>query len=140
MQFDFNFRSRRSNVLSTKGMVASSQPLATLAGLDVLREGGTAADAAVAVAAALNVVEPFSTGIGGDVFALFWSAEQKQVFALNGSGPAAKKASIEEIKKAGYEQYPMFTGHAVSVPGTVAGWSALLNRFGVELVLVILPR
>ncbi len=130
MQYDFEFRSRRSNVLSKNGMVASSQPLATLAGLDVLRAGGTAADAAVAVAAAFNVVEPFSTGIGGDVFALFWDAKEKQIFALNGSGPAAQNASIDAIKKAGYEKYPQFTGHAVSVPGTVAGWAALLERFG----------
>ena len=130
MKFDYEFRSRRSNVLAKNGMVASSHPLATLAGLDVLRSGGTAADAAVAVAAALNVVEPFSTGVGGDCFAMYWDAEQKQVFALNGSGPAAQSASINELKHAGYEQFPLYTGHAVSVPGTVAGWCALLERFG----------
>lgn len=130
MNYDFEFRSRRSNVLSSHGMVASSHPLATLAGLDVLRAGGNAADAAVAVAAALNVVEPFSTGIGGDMFALFWDNRTKQIHALNGSGPSAKAATIEGIKQAGYDHYPFFTGHAVSVPGTVAGWSALLARFG----------
>ncbi len=134
MQYDFEFRSRRSNVFATNGMVASSQPLASMAGLEMLRKGGTAADAAVAAAAALNVVEPFSTGVGGDVFALFWNAGQKKLYALNGSGPAAGKAAIEDILRAGYERYPLFTGHAVSVPGTVAGWSALLNRFG-ELTL-----
>ena len=140
MQYDFEFRSRRSNVFATNGMVASSQPLASLAGLDMLRKGGTAADAAVAVAAALNVVEPFSTGVGGDLFALFWEADQKKLFALNGSGPAAQKASIDQILKAGYEKYPLFTGHAVSVPGTVAGWSALLARFGrMELSDVLSP-
>lgn len=130
MNYDFEFRSRRSNVMATNGMVAASQPLATLAGLDILRQGGTAADAAVAVAAALNVVEPFSTGIGGDCFALYWDAATKQVFALNGSGPAPKNASIKAIRDAGYAEYPLFTGHAVSIPGTVAGWSALLDRFG----------
>jgi gamma-glutamyltranspeptidase/glutathione hydrolase len=130
MQYDFEFRSRRSNVLSANGMVGSSHPLATLAGLDVLRGGGNAADAAVAAGAALNVVEPFSTGIGGDMFALYWDASAKQVYALNGSGPAARKASLEDIKASGYEQFPLFTGHAVSVPGTVAGWSALITRFG----------
>ena len=130
MNYDFEFRSRRSNVLTTNGMVAASQPLAALAGVDMLRQGGTAADAAVAAAATLNVVEPFSTGIGGDCFALYWDSKTKQVYALNGSGPASQRASIEALRKAGYEKYPLFTGHAVSVPGTVAGWSALLERFG----------
>ncbi len=130
MNYDFEFRSRRSNILSTRGMAASSQPLATLAGLDMLRAGGNAADAAIAMAAALNVVEPFSTGIGGDCFALYWDAKTKQVYALNGSGPAAKGASISEVRKVGYTKMPQFMGPAVSVPGTVAGWTALLARFG----------
>lgn len=130
MNLDFIFRSRRSNVMATHGMVASSQPLATLAGLDLLRAGGTAADAAVAVAAALAVVEPFSTGIGGDCFALYWDNQQKKVFALNGSGPTSKKANIDDLLQLGFTEFPRFTGHAVSVPGTVAGWSALLDRFG----------
>jgi len=130
MQYDFEFRSRRSNVMSIRGVTATSQPMAALAGLDMLRAVGNAADAAVAMAAALNVLEPFSTGIGGDCFALYWDAKQKKVFGLNGSGPSAKSASIEDLRKEGYEKYPLFTGHAVSVPGTVAGWSALLERFG----------
>ena len=130
MDYDFEFRSRRSNVMATHGMVASSQPLATLAGLDILRAGGTAADAAVAVAAALAVVEPFSTGIGGDCFALYWDNTHKQVFALNASGPTAQNANIDELLRLGYSEMPQFTGHAVSVPGTVAGWTALLGRFG----------
>lgn len=140
MQYDFEFRSRRSNVLSTHGIAASSQPLASIAGLDILRKGGNAADASIAVAAALNVVEPFSTGVGGDCFALFWSAKEKKVFALNGSGPAAKKASIDDVRRSGYEKFPLFTGHAVSVPGTVAGWSGLLARFGtMTLKEVLIP-
>jgi gamma-glutamyltranspeptidase / glutathione hydrolase len=130
MQYDFDFRSRRSNVMAMHGMVASSQPLATLAGLDILRAGGTAADAAVTVAAMLNVVEPFSTGVGGDCFALYWDASSKSVFALNGSGPAAGSANLESLLSAGYDQFPYFTGHAVSVPGTVGAWTALLDRFG----------
>ena len=130
MNYDFEFRSRRSNVLSTRGMAAASQPLATLAGLDMLRAGGNAADAAIAMAAALNVVEPFSTGIGGDCFALYWDAKTKKVYALNGSGPAAKAASIDGVRRLGYTEMPQFMGPAVSVPGTVAGWSALLARFG----------
>ncbi len=130
MDYDFEFRSRRSNVMATHGMVASSQPLATLAGLDMLRAGGNAADAAVAVAAALAVVEPFSTGIGGDCFALYWDNTQKRVFALNASGPTAQNANRDELLRLGYTEMPQFTGHAVSVPGTVAGWTALLGRFG----------
>jgi gamma-glutamyltranspeptidase/glutathione hydrolase len=126
--------------MSTQGIAAASQPLAALAGLDMLRAGGTAADAAVAMAATLNVVEPFSTGVGGDCFALYWDAKAKQVYALNGSGPAAKAASLDEILSAGYEEYPLFTGHAVSVPGTVAGWTALLERFGrLSLAQVLQP-
>ncbi|MBW6466681.1 MAG: gamma-glutamyltransferase family protein [Brevefilum sp.] len=130
MKYDFDFRSRRSNVMAVNGMVASSQPLATMAGLDILRAGGTAADAAVTVAAMLNVVEPFSTGVGGDCFVLFWDATEKTVFALNGSGPAAGSADIATLTQSGYEQFPHFTGHAVSVPGTVGAWTALLERFG----------
>lgn len=130
MQYDFEFRSRRSNVLSTRGMAAASQPLASLAGLDMLRAGGNAADAAIAMAATLNVVEPFSTGIGGDCFALYWDAKTRQVYGLNGSGPAPMNASIEAVRGMGYDSMPLFMGPAVSVPGTVAGWSALLKRFG----------
>ena len=121
MQYDFEFRSRRSNVMATRGMAAASQPLASLAGLDMLRAGGNAADAAIAMAAALNVVEPFSTGIGGDCFALYWDAKTKQVYALNGSSPAAKAASIAEVRAQGYTEMPQFMGPAVSVP---ARWLA----------------
>ena len=130
MHYDFAFRSRRSNILATNGMAAASQPLATLAGLDILRQGGNAADAAVAIAAALNVVEPFSNGVGGDCFVLYWDAQQKKVFGLNGSGPSPKRASIDSLKKEGYEKFPLYTGLAVSVPGAVAGWAALRDRFG----------
>lgn len=140
MKFDFEFRSRRSNVMGKHGMVASSQPLASLAGLDILRAGGTAADAAVAIAAMLNVVEPFSTGVGGDCFVLYWDSSTKSVFALNGSGPAAQSADLDALRTAGYEQFPCFTGQAVSVPGAVAAWSALLERFGKKsLAEVLIP-
>ena len=82
------FISRRSPVFGTRGMVAASQPLAVAAGLKILAAGGNAADAAVATAAALNVTAPTSTGIGGDCFALFYDAQQRQIHALNGSGRA----------------------------------------------------
>ena len=130
MKLDAFFRSRRSNVLATRGMVATSQPLAAQAGLDILKAGGNAADAAIATAAVLSVVEPISTGIGGDCFALYWDAKTKSVKALNGSGRAPSAASIEEVRRLGYGRMPTYTGHAISVPGTVAGWSDLLERHG----------
>ncbi|MCL4859061.1 MAG: gamma-glutamyltransferase family protein [Caldilineaceae bacterium] len=130
MKIDAVFRSRRSNVMATRGMVATSQPLAAQAGLDMLKAGGNAADAAVATAAMLNVVEPLSTGSGGDMFALYWDARSKQVTALNGSGRAAAGASIAEMRRLGYERMPSFTGHTVSIPGAVAGWRDLLERHG----------
>ncbi len=134
------FISRRSNVFARRGMVATSQPLAAQAGLDILKAGGNAADAAVATAAMLNVVEPTSTGIGGDCFALYWDATTRQVTALNGSGRAAAGASIDELRRLGYDQMPTYTGHAVSVPGTVAGWSDLLARHGrMTLAEVLAP-
>jgi gamma-glutamyltranspeptidase/glutathione hydrolase len=130
MKVDAVFRSRRSNVLATRGIVATSQPLAAQAGLDMLKAGGTAADAAVATAAMLNVVEPVSTGIGGDMFALYWDDKTKAVSALNGSGRAPAAASIGELKSLGYTRMPTYTGHAVSIPGAVAGWADLLARHG----------
>jgi gamma-glutamyltranspeptidase / glutathione hydrolase len=130
MKFDAVFRSRRSNVLARRGIVATSQPLAAQAGLDMLRAGGNAADAAVATAAMLNVVEPISTGVGGDCFALYWDAASKQVTALNGSGRAPAAASIQALGELGYTRMPGYTGHSVSIPGAVAGWSDLLERHG----------
>ena len=130
MDFDAVFRSRRSNVMATRGMVAASQPLAAQAGLDILKAGGNAADAAVATAAMLGVVEPMSTGIGGDCFALYWDARARTVTALNGSGRAPAAASIDDLRRLGCTRVPRFSGHAVSVPGTVAGWSDLLERHG----------
>lgn len=130
MKFDAVFRSRRSNVMARRGIVSTSQPLAAQAGLQILQAGGNAADAAVATAAMLNVVEPLSTGIGGDCFALYWDAKTKRVTALNGSGRAAGAASIDELHRLGYSRMPTFTGHTVNIPGTVAGWSDLLERHG----------
>jgi len=111
-------------------MVATSQPLAAQAGLEILKQGGNAADAAVATAAMLNVVEPISTGIGGDCFALYYDAKSRMVTALNGSGRSPSAASIDEIRGKGYTRMPVFTGASVSIPGTVAGWSDLLERHG----------
>ena len=130
MNIDAVFRSRRSNVMATRGMVATSQPLAAQTGLEILKAGGNAADAAIATAAMLNVVEPIMTGIGGDCFALYWDARTKSITALNGSGRAPAGASIDELVRLGYARMPAHTGHAVSVPGAVAGWSDLLERHG----------
>jgi len=130
MKFDAQFRSRRSNIMAMRGMVATSQPLAAQAGLTILQAGGNAADAAIATAAMLNVVEPGSTGIGGDCFGLFWDTKSKKVSALNGSGRAGAAASISEMQRLGYTRMPLCTGHTVSVPGTVAGWSDMLEHHG----------
>ncbi len=127
------FSSRRSAVVARRGAVATSQPLAAQAGLKMLMDGGNAVDAAVAAAAALNVVEPMSTGIGGDVFALIWSNDQKKVVALNGSGRSAAAANADEVRKRGYKAIPTEGKDAalsVSVPGTVDGWHTALETCG----------
>jgi gamma-glutamyltranspeptidase/glutathione hydrolase len=124
------FPSRRSPVLARHGMVATSQPLAAMAGLQTLMAGGNAADAAVTTAAMLNVVEPMSTGIGGDCFALIFDASTGQVSALNGSGRAPAAFSLEEARRLGLQEIPLTGALPVTVPGTVSGWEALLDRFG----------
>ena len=125
-----HFPSRRSPVLAKHGMVATSQPLAAMAGLRVLMEGGNAADAAVTTAAMLNVVEPMSTGIGGDCFALIFDAITGQVSALNGSGQAPAAFTLEEAQRLGLMEIPLTGALPVTVPGTLRGWAALLERFG----------
>src|SRR4051794_4522784 len=113
------YRSRRSVVMGTRGMVAASQPLAAQAGLRILLAGGNAADAAVAVAAALNVVEPMSTGIGGDAFALVYDAASRRVRALNGSGRAPRAISLRTFEERGLSAIPLLGMLPVTVPGTV---------------------
>src|SRR5215212_974317 len=125
------FHSRRSPVYSRHGIVATSQPLATAAGLEILAKGGTAADAAVAAGAALNVTEPTSTGIGGDMFALYYSADTKQVTALNGSGRAPAALTLDRLARDGFLQsVPPFHAHTVTVPGVCAGWFDLIEKHG----------
>src|SRR5512141_762078 len=102
------FASRRSPVYCRGGMVAASQPLAVAAGLQILSQGGNAADAAVAVAAALNVTEPTSTGIGGDMFALYFDARTQQISALNGSGRAPASLTLERLKREGFSELPPY--------------------------------
>src|SRR5512138_1293484 len=125
------FNSRRSPVYSRNGIVATSQPFATAAGLEILAKGGNAADAAVAAGAALNVTEPTSTGIGGDMFALYYSAETQKVTALNGSGCAPAALTLDRLKKEGFStELPPFHVHTVTVPGACAGWFDLIERHG----------
>ncbi|KAI9989937.1 hypothetical protein PInf_020236 [Phytophthora infestans] len=123
----------RSPVYGRHGMVSCSQPLASEAGLRILKQGGNAVDAAIAIAAALNVTEPCSTGVGGDCFLLFYDAKSKQVRGLNGSGrsPAALTAE-QAIKDLGEDVtvIPSGHGHAVTVPGTVAGWVDAVEAWG----------
>lgn len=125
------YNSRRSAVMGMRGMVAASQPLAVAAGLQVLSLGGNAADAAVATAAALNVTEPTSTGIGGDCFALYFDAADCKVSALNGSGRAPEALTLERLKKEGITgELPPFHPYTITVPGACAGWFDLVERFG----------
>jgi len=126
-----HFNSRRSSIYSRNGIVATSQPLATAAGLEILAKGGNAADAAVAAGAALNVTEPSSTGIGGDMFALYYSTDTKQVTALNGSGRAPAALTLDRLKKDGFSnELPPFHAHTVTVPGACAGWFDLIEKHG----------
>jgi len=126
------FNSRRSPIYGRGGIVSTSQPLATAAGLEILSKGGNAADAAVAAAAALNVTEPTSTGIGGDMFALYFDARTKQVTALNGSGRAPAALTLDRLKKEGInsDELPPFHAHTVTVPGACAGWCDLIEKHG----------
>lgn len=126
----FTFPSRRSNVIARRGMVATSQPLAAQAGLDVLQAGGNAVDAAIATAATLCVVEPTSTGIGGDAFALIWQANEKQLYGLNASGPAPSALSADWIREQGHDKVPALGPIPVTVPGSLRGWEEALKRFG----------
>ena len=124
------FNSRRSPVYGTRGAVASSQPLASEAGMRVLQRGGNAADAAVAVAAALNVTEPCSTGMGGDCFALYYDASKSRVLGMNGSGRAPAGLTPERLAADGFTKMPLNGVHTVTVPGAVAGWVDTIEHFG----------
>ncbi|PRP88575.1 hypothetical protein PROFUN_02986 [Planoprotostelium fungivorum] len=127
------FNSRRSPIYGVHGAVATSQPLATQIGLDILKSGGNAADAAVAIAAALNVTEPTMTGIGGDCFCLFYSAKDKSVSALNGSGRSPQSLTYEKLEGLGFSEGhppPFLSVYNVTVPGAAAGWCDTIEKFG----------
>ena len=131
----------RSEVLARDGVVATSQPLAAQAGLDILKRGGNAFDAAVAAAAVGNVVEPASAGIGGDLFVIAWLASEKRLIALNASGRAPSGATPQHFSRRGFaDRMPMYGIDTVTVPGVVDGWDVLLHRAGtMDLATVLEP-
>jgi gamma-glutamyltranspeptidase / glutathione hydrolase len=120
----------RSEVIARNGMAATSHPLATQAALDILKKGGTAIDAAIAADAVLGVVEPTGSGIGGDIFAIIWSAEKGKLYGLNGSGRSPRSLKLEYFKENGYELIPSVGPLPVSVPGCVDGWFEMHEMFG----------
>jgi len=124
-----SFGSRRSPVLGRGGAVAASQPLAAQAGLDALREGGSAADAACAAAITLGVVEPMSCGLGGDLFALVWNERQQRLSALNASGHSVSSAAADRYAGLG-DSIPLDSPLSVTVPGALRGFETLLQHFG----------
>jgi gamma-glutamyltranspeptidase / glutathione hydrolase len=124
------FASQRSMVLGRGGMVCTSQPLAAAAGAHLLRRGGNAVDAAVCAAAVLGVVEPFSTGIGGDCCMLIWQGAERRLYGLNGSGRAPAALSLALLHARGLTEMPVHGMLPVTVPGAVDAWCAALERFG----------
>ncbi|XP_029906331.1 uncharacterized protein LOC115358473 [Myripristis murdjan] len=133
MDTDLTFSSRRSPVLCLHGCCASSQPLATGAGLDILKRGGNAADAAVAIAAALAVTEPFSTGPGGDAFCLFYNADTGEIRGINGSGRSPRAQTLDLLEGRGYSTdspVPVLDALNVTVPGAAACWCDTVQLFG----------
>ena len=120
----------RSEVIAPHGMVATSHPLATQIGLEILKQGGSAVDAAIAANAALGLMEPTSNGIGGDLFAIVWDAQSKSLHGLNASGRSPKSLSREWFHENGFEKIPRYGPLPVSVPGAVDGWFELHGRFG----------
>jgi gamma-glutamyltranspeptidase/glutathione hydrolase len=124
----------RSEVIAPHGMVCTSQPLATQAGLDILKAGGSAVDAAIAANAALGLMEPVSSGVGGDLFAIVWDAKTKKLYGLNASGRAPLGLSYEQMKaelaKLHRTTIPSYGLLPISVPGAVDGWSELHAKFG----------
>jgi gamma-glutamyltranspeptidase/glutathione hydrolase len=120
----------RSTVYAPSGMVATSQPLASAAGLEVLRQGGNAIDAAVAAAAVLTVTEPHMTGIGGDMFAIVWLAREQRLVALNASGRAGSGMTREVLQARGFRAGSQQGAMSVTVPGALAGWDLLLRTHG----------
>src|SRR5688572_15442782 len=133
-------RGTRSVAMARNGMIATSQALASGAGLKALQDGGNAIDAAITAAAVLAVVEPTMNGIGGDLFAIVWEAKTRTLRALDACGRSAYAATPEEYAKRGLTEMPGSGPLAVDVPGVVEGWSQLLGRFGtISLATALQP-
>jgi gamma-glutamyltranspeptidase/glutathione hydrolase len=128
----------RSTVYAPSGVIATSQPLASAAGLAVLERGGNAVDAAVTAAAVLNLVEPHMTGIGGDMFALLWVAWEQRLVGLNGSGRSGTLLTREALIERGHRVMPGEGAESVTVPGALSGWAALLQRYGTMTLAEVL--
>jgi gamma-glutamyltranspeptidase/glutathione hydrolase len=125
-----NHFTTRSEIITQRGMAATSQPLATQIALDVLKQGGTAVDAAIAANAALGLMEPPSCGIGGDLFAIVWEAKTQKLYGLNASGRSPYSLTLDYFKTQGHQTIPLRGPLPVSVPGCVDGWFELHQRFG----------
>src|SRR5690349_12960252 len=120
----------RSEVFAPHAMAATSQPLVTQIALQVMREGGSAVDAAIAADAALGLMEPTGSGMGGDLFAIVWDAKTKKLYGYNGSGRSPKSLTLQWFVDHGYKDIPPLGPLPVSVPGCVDGWFALHERLG----------
>ena len=129
-RLDAPHRSERSMVLARRGMVCASVPAAAAAGVEMLARGGNAIDAALAAAAVLCVVEPMMTGLGGDAFALLWSAREERLVGLNGSGRAPAAATLEAYRARGLDAVPATGILSVTVPGAVHAWETLSRAYG----------
>ena len=134
------YQTGRSIVMAPHGMVATSQPLAAQIGLDILRKGGSAVDAAIAVNAALGLMEPMSCGIGGDLFAIVWDAKTQKLHGLNASGRSPYKATRGFFADKKLDEIPLFGPYPWSVPGCVSGWEELHKKFGkLPLTPILMP-
>ena len=122
--------STRSEVIAENGMVATSHPLATQVGIDILKKGGNAIDAAIATNAAIGLMEPTGNGIGGDLFAIIWIEKEKKLYGLNASGRSPKNLTLEYFKKNNMSKIPAYGPLPISVPGCVDGWFEMHDKFG----------
>src|SRR5262245_3721141 len=120
----------RQAPMGRRGMVASCHPLASLAGVDVLKSGGNVVDAAIATNAVLAVTQPNYCGVGGDLFCLYREAATRRVHFLNGAGRSGSRATLDELARRGLDRMPTYGPASVSVPGVTRAWRMLLERFG----------